>query len=112
MQATVTLFISSMELFKCYMQNKTFRSSYHGNSFIKRERARERDGNGDREREKGGEIERDVKRGLSPIPLTLAFSIHVCSWTSVYVCVGQAEKQGVMFSVKDGEVHRGQLVLR
>lgn len=64
------------------------------------------------EREKEGEMKRDVKKGLSPIPLTLAFLIHVCSQTSVYVCVGQAEKQGVMFSVKDGEVHRGQLVLR
>lgn len=37
---------------------------------------------------------------------------HPCLLADVCVCVGQAEKQGVMFSVKDGEVHRGQLVLR
>ncbi len=38
--------------------------------------------------------------------------VDECLCVCVCVCVGQAEKQGVMFSVKDGEVHRGQLVLR
>ncbi len=52
-QVTVRLFVSSMELFKCYMQNKTIHSSYHGNSLTKRESRIERDGNGDRERKEG-----------------------------------------------------------
>ncbi len=54
-QVTVRLFVSSMELFKCNMQNKTIHCSYHGNSLTKRESRIERDGNGDRERERKDE---------------------------------------------------------
>jgi len=39
-QVTVRLFVSSMKLFKCCMQNKTLCSSYHGNSFTNNERER------------------------------------------------------------------------
>jgi len=42
-QVTVRLFVSSMKVFKCCMQNKTLCSSYHGNSFTNNERERERE---------------------------------------------------------------------
>ncbi len=64
---------------------------------LQRERGIERDGNGDRQRErKEGEMERDVKKGLSTIPLTLAFSIHVCE--CVCVCGSGREAGGHVLS--------------
>lgn len=50
------------------------------------------------EREKEGEIEREVKKGLSPTPLTLAFSIHVCLQTCVCVCGSGREAGGHVLS--------------
>lgn len=62
-QVTVRIFVSSMESFKCYMQNKTFYSCYHGNSFTRKGW------------ERGREMKTDTQTSHPD------FFIYVCSWT-------------------------------